>query len=62
MQDAAYNFPRIPLPRTRVNKPKLAHLEDAPLSLRCYSFACDIKTASMGRGREARPIEERGTL
>ena len=41
---------------------KHAHLEDAPLSLRCYSYLCDIKTASLRRGREARPIEERGTL
>jgi hypothetical protein len=40
----------------------LAHLEDAPLSLSCYSYLCDIRTANMGRGREARPIEERGTL
>jgi hypothetical protein len=31
-----------------VKKPKThPHLEDAPLSLRCYSCPCDIKTASI---------------
>jgi hypothetical protein len=34
---------RIPLPRTPVNKQKLAHPGDAPLSVRCYSYRCDIK-------------------
>ena len=42
---------RIPIPRTPGNKQKLAPLEDASLSLRCYSCLCDIKTASMGRGQ-----------
>ena len=31
-----------------MNKPKTTHLEDAPSSLRCYSYLCDINDGQYG--------------
>ena len=56
-------FAESPIPRTWVKKPK-TRPHQRMHRYRCVAIVTPEteKTASMGRGREARPIEERGTL